>query len=217
MTPYLPICLDLRGRRALVVGGGSIATERALDLERCGATVTVVSPAPGADLRAAAAEGRVTLLDRPWRPGDTEEAFVVAVATEDPAVSAAVYAEASAAGRLVNVCDDPEHCTFIFPARVERGPLTVSVFTHGTSPALSRRVRREMEMWLGPEYAALAELLADLRPRVRALPGWTQERRQAFYERLVYGEALQLFREGRGEEARALAERLLAGEGEREP
>jgi precorrin-2 dehydrogenase/sirohydrochlorin ferrochelatase len=209
MPRYLPICLNLEGRKVVVVGGGAVATQKVRDFAECGAEITVVSPAATGHIRAEAEAGRLRLIPRRYEPGDIDGAFLVAVATDDPAADAAVYAEASAAGQLVNVCDDPEHCNYIFASKIERGPLTVSIFTHGTSPALSRRVRRELEAWLGPEYAELAGLLAEIRPRVMALEGLTQADRQRLFERIVYSEALLLMREGRADEARALAERVI--------
>jgi precorrin-2 dehydrogenase/sirohydrochlorin ferrochelatase len=212
MTRYLPICLNLEGRDALIVGGGNVGTQKARDFAGCGARVTVVSPESSAYIRSEAAAGRLRLLERRYQAGDAEGAFLVVVATDDPETNAAVYAEASARGQLVNVCDDPPHCNYIFASKVERGPLTVSIFTHGTSPALARRVRRELEAWLGPEYRELAELLAELRPEVKALEGLSQPDRQRIWERIVYSEALLLFREGRADEARELASRVIREE-----
>lgn len=209
MPRYLPICLNLEGRPVLIVGGGGVASQKLRDFQECGAQITLVSPEISPEIWKAASKGRVRLLQRRYEPGDAGGAFLVAVATDDPDANAAVYAEASAAGQLVNVCDDPAHCTYIFASRIERGPLTVSIFTHGASPALARRVRRELEAWLGPEYAELAELLSELRPQVMALEGLTQPDRQRIFERIVYSEALLLIREGRAAEARELAERIL--------
>jgi len=212
MRKYLPICLNLEGRSALVLGAGNVGTERIHSLLECGAVVTVVSPQVSAPVQEAAAAGRLTLKQRPFEPGDTEGAFLVVIATDDPAANAAAYREAEVAGQLVSVTDDPAQCNYIFASKIERGPLTLSIFTHGTAPAFSRRVRRELEGWLGPEYGELAELLAELRPRVRALAGLSQPQRQRIFERIVYSEALLLFREGRAEAAKALAERLLREE-----
>ncbi|MFN3647953.1 MAG: bifunctional precorrin-2 dehydrogenase/sirohydrochlorin ferrochelatase [Armatimonadota bacterium] len=212
MTRYLPICLNLEGRPVVVVGAGSVATARVPELLACGAVVTVISPEVSPPLRELAAQGRITLRERRYAEGDAEGAFLVAVATNEPETNAAVYEEASARGQLVNVCDDPPHCSYIFASKVERGPLTVSIFTHGTAPAFARRVRRELEGWLGPEYGELAELLAELRPRVKELEGLTQPERQRIFERIVYSEALLLLREGRAEAARELAERIIAEE-----
>jgi len=210
---YLPVALDLRGRRVVVIGGGNIATEKTAEFLECEAAVTVVSPACSAALAALAGEGRITLHRRRFLPGDTEGAFLVLAATDDPEANAAVFAEADGRGALVNVCDDPPHCNTIFAAQVRRGPLTLSIFTHGTAPALSRRVRRELEALVGPEWGALAELLAELRPRVKALPGLDQPARQRLWERLVYSELPLLFREGRAVDARAFAEAVIAEAG----
>jgi siroheme synthase-like protein len=209
MTRYLPICLNLEGRDVLVVGGGAVGTQKVRDFAGRGARVTVVSPVVSDAIRREAEAGTIRLLERRYRRGDCAGAFLVAAATDDPEANAAIYEEAGAAGQLVNVCDDPAHCNYIFPAKIERGPLTVSVFTHGGSPALSRRVRRELESWLGPEWAELAELLAGLRPEVMRAKGLAQTDRQRIFERIVYSEALLLFREGRADEARALARRVI--------
>ena len=212
MPRYLPICLNLEGRSAVIVGGGNVGTQKARDFEECGAEITVISPVASDYIRDEAEAGRLRWLPRRYQAGDAEGAFLVVVATDDPETNAAVYAEASARGQLVNVCDDPPHCNYIFASRIERGPLTVSLFTHGTSPALARRLRRELESWLGPEYAELAELLAELRPQVKELAGLTQPDRQRIWERIVYSEALLLFREGSADAARALAERVIREE-----
>src|SRR5262249_21409923 len=131
---------------------------------------------------------------------------------DDPETNAAVYAEASRRDQLVNVCDDPTHCNVIFAARIERGPLTLSIFTHGASPALSKRVRRELERVLGPEYGILADWLAEVRPQVLAHPGLSQPDRQRIFERLVYSDVLLLLAEQSHEEARRRFDALLAEE-----
>ena len=212
MLRYLPICLNLEGRPAVIVGGGNVGTHKVRDFLEYGAQVTVVSPVVSDYIRDAAEAEKIRLHLRNYQPGDIEGAFLVVVATDDPQTNAAVYEEASESGQLVNVCDDPPHCNYIFASKIERGPLTVSVFSQGTSPAFSRRVRRELETWLGPEYGEMAELLAEVRPRVKALEGLSQPDRQRIFERIVYSEALLLFREGKSEEARALAELLIREE-----
>lgn len=211
MPRYVPICLNVEGKPVLIVGGGAVGTQKARDFAACGAQITVVSPVATPYLHEEAAAGRLRLLLRRYQPGDAEGAFLVMVATDDPETNAAIYAEASARGQLVNVCDDPLHCNFILPSRIERGPLVLSIFTHGTSPALSKRVRRELERVIGPEYAELAALMAEIRPRVRAMEGLTQPQRQTIYERIVYSDVLYLLREGDRDEARRRVEAILKG------
>ena len=209
MKRYLPVALDLEGKRVLLIGGGGVATERLPDLLDAGARLTVITPEASAAIRTAAERGQITWERRRFEPGDTEGFFLVLVATDDPQANVAAYEEAEAAGRLVNVCDDPDHCNLIFASRIQRGPLTISIFTHGTSPALSKRVRIELEERVGPEWGELAQLMADLRPRVMAMTGLTQPERQRIFEAVLNSEALELFATGQPEAARELAERLL--------
>jgi siroheme synthase-like protein len=209
---YLPVALNLESRPVLVVGAGKVGSEKVLDFLERGAQVTVVSPEALEPVRVAAADGRVRWEERRYSPGDAEGYFLVMVATDDPETNAAVFAEASARGQLVNVCDDPEHCNVIFASKIERGPLTVSIFTHGTSPALSRRVRRELERVLGPEYGEFARWLAEIRSRVLSQPGLTQPQRQAIFERLVYSDVPFLLAEGSTAEARRRFDEILEAE-----
>jgi precorrin-2 dehydrogenase/sirohydrochlorin ferrochelatase len=207
---YLPICLNLEAKAVVIVGGGAVGTQKVRDFAECGARIKVVSPEVSAYIQAEADAGRIELVRRGYREGDIVGAFLVMVATDDPETNAAIFAEATRAGQMVNVCDDPPHCNFIFASKIERGPLTVSIFTHATSPAFSKRVRRELERVLGPEYARMAELLAEVRPRVKEMPGLTQPERQAIFERIVYSDILYLFAEGDTDGARERVERILA-------
>jgi len=165
---YYPVLLDLAGRRCLMVGGGSVAERRVDALLAAGAQVTVISPRVTQPLAALAAEGRIGLESRGYREGDLAGTDLVFVATDAGEVNAAVAREARERGLWINAADDPAHCTFILPALVRRGDLTVAVATGGTSPALARAVREELEAYLTAEYATLAAIAAEARREVRA-------------------------------------------------
>jgi len=165
---YYPVLLDLAGRRCLMVGGGSVAERRVDALLATGAQVTVISPRVTQPLAALAAEGRIGLESRGYREGDLAGTDLVFVATDAGEVNAAVAREARERGLWINAADDPAHCTFILPALVRRGDLTVAVATGGTSPALARAVREELEAYLTAEYATLAAIAAEARREVRA-------------------------------------------------
>ncbi len=138
---YFPVLLDLTGRRCLMVGGGPVAERRITGLLAAGARVTVISPRTTPTLAALAAEGRIELESRGYREGDLAGADLAFVATDAGEVNMAVAREARERGVWVNAADDPAHCTFILPAVVRRGDLTVAVATGGSSPALARAVR----------------------------------------------------------------------------
>lgn len=165
---FYPVFLALDRRRCVVVGGGPVAECRVDGLLAAGATVTVVSPTLTAALAALAAAGCITHEPRGYRPGDLAGFDLAFAATDTGDVNGAVAAEARQHGIWVNAADDPAHCTFILPALVRRGDLTVAVATGGTSPALARAIRDELEAHLTAEYATLAEIAAEVRRELRA-------------------------------------------------
>src|SRR5215471_62830 len=96
-------CLDLAGRRCVVVGGGAVGLDKAGGLDACGAAVTVVSP----ELHESFAELEVEWVARPYRSPDLRGAFLVIAATSDKAVNELVHRDAQARGMLCNVADVP--------------------------------------------------------------------------------------------------------------
>ena len=165
---FYPVFLDLGDRRCLVVGGGTVAERRVEGLLATGARVTVISPRVTAALSALAADGRIGLESRGYREGDLAGVDLAFVATDAREVNASAAREARERGVWVNAADDPTHCTFILPALVRRGDLTVAVATGGTSPALARAVREELDAYFTAEYATLAAIAAEVRREVRA-------------------------------------------------
>jgi siroheme synthase-like protein len=171
-------CLDVAGRRCVLVGGGAVAQEKAAGLSACGAAVRVVSP----DLHESFAELEVDWVARRYRSGDLDGAFLVIVATGDREVDEAVWHDAEALGKLCNVADVPELCNFILPAVHREGPIAVAVSTGGASPALAKRLRSEIAELVTPEHAELAEELRAMRPEVKERFDTYEERRDYFEE-----------------------------------
>ena len=123
MPNYYPVMLDLRGRPATVVGGDSVAAEKAAGLAAAGAVVTVQSHAFCDDLEAMAARGEVTLRRKAYAPGDLAGAFiVVAAVTYDQPLVEAVWAETQARGQLTNIVDVPARWRG-WPKAIQPAPL----------------------------------------------------------------------------------------------
>jgi siroheme synthase-like protein len=169
---YYMACLDLEGRRCLVVGGGAVALEKARGLLECGARVRVVAPEVVPDLRSLPAE----LKERSYEASDLDGCFLVVAATSDRQLNRQVHADAEARALLCNVADVPELCSFILPAVYRRDPIAIAVSTGGASPALAQRLRRDIASLVRPEHAELARTLKALRP-------WAQERFDTYEER----------------------------------
>ena len=175
MPAYYPVYLDLRDRRCVVFGGGPAGEEKVLRLLDSGADVTVVSPEVTEAVRDFARDGKLSWVERGYRAGDLDGAFIAIVAdTSDEQVNRQVADEAADRNIPLNVMDVTHLCSFIAPAIVRRGEVSVAVSTGGASPALARKFREELD---GPsrmkprhpvmEYADLAPILADARTRLR--------------------------------------------------
>ncbi len=163
---YYPAYLDLRGRPCVVIGGGEIAARKVASLLEAGARVTVVSPTLADALRESADTHEIVHHCRAYRRGDLAGAWLAYAATDDEGVHAAIAAEATEARVFLNVVDRPRFCGFIVPAVVHRDPVTVAVSTGGASPALAKRLARELEGTIGPEWGMTARVLGALRVRL---------------------------------------------------
>jgi len=164
---YFPVSLDVKGAPCLVVGGGRVALQKARALLKAGARVTVVSPAICPALKRLDARH----LRKRFRAADVEGAFLAVAATDEPDVNRAVHRACVRSGVLVNVVDVPELCTFIVPAVVRRGPVTIAVSTGGRSPALAKAIRKDLERLYPRSLGRLATRIGRARRRIlRALP-----------------------------------------------
>ena len=190
---FYPICLDIGGRRCVVIGGGKVAERKVAGLLECGATVSVVSPELSEPLRCLADRGGINWVARPYQPGDLAGAFLVIAATDDPAVQEAVHAEAEQGNLLLNVADVPKWCNFILPATVRRGDLTISVSTAGKSPALAKQLRKNLEKQYTDDYDLLLQVLGRLRPMVLDL-GLPHEKNKIIFENLLHRDMIDWLR-----------------------
>jgi siroheme synthase-like protein len=196
-TPFYIACLRLSGRRALVVGGGDVGLEKVEGLLACDADVTLVAPDAHPALQELAAEGSITWLARAYESSDLEGHLIAIAATDDSEVNIRVSADAEARSMLVNVADVPPLCNFILPSIVRMGPLAVAISTSGASPALAKRMKREIGEMFGEPYATLAVLLNDVRGWAKGtLP--TYQDRKEFFEAIVNGDPdpIALLRDG---------------------
>ncbi len=211
---HLPLFAALRGRDCLVVGGGAVAERRARLLLSAGARVTVRAPHPSPALEALAAERADGLaLERApvlaaFDDAAVEPYWLVVAATDDRNANAAVAAAAGRAKRFCNVVDDPELCSFIMPAVVERDPVTVAISSSGAAPVLSRWIKGLIETMLPARLGALARLAGEGRARVRAaVPD--ADRRRDFWQAVVEGPIAAHVYAGRDEAAAAELESAL--------
>src|SRR5436309_1090973 len=190
---YYPAFLDLRRRRAVVIGGGAVAAQKVRGLLEAGARVTLVSPDLSADLEALAASGAIDAVRRPYQEGDLAGAAVAIAATDDRSTNRMVWEEAERRGVLLNAVDDVSHCHFIAPSVHRRGGLTVAVSSGGRSPALAVRLRQRIAHLVREEHARLADLLGSLREEITCRVPDPATRTRLWYD-LVDSDLLEYLR-----------------------
>ncbi|MBV6422739.1 MAG: Siroheme synthase [Steroidobacteraceae bacterium] len=211
---HFPVFLDLDDRDVLVVGGGAVALRKIEALRSAGARVTVVAPAFHEELRALAAGGDVTLIERRFvahdlRMADAQRPWLVVAATNDRSVNAEVARAAAAARIACNVVDDRELSSCLMPAIIDRSPVQIAVSTGGASPVLTRLIRERLEALLDESLGTLAEFAGRWRTAARSVLEGAGARRQ-YFSWLLTGPAAAAVRAGRHAEAERLATRELA-------
>jgi len=209
VTRYYPVSLALEGRSCVVLGGGPLAAEKMQGLLRAGARVTVIAAEAEAEIRRAAVDGHIALVERDYLSGDLQGAWLVIDASGRDDINAASRREAEDSRVLLNVVDRALLCDWIAPAIVQRGPLQVAVSTSGESPFLASALRRRLEQDLGEEWEPFVRLVGALRRRLRE-QGAPIQGQEAVYAALLRSDVRRLLRDGEGARALALSEEILS-------
>ena len=177
-----PIFLKLTARPCIVIGAGNLAESKIDSLRAAEARITVIAPAAGPRIAAMAEAGELVWHQRPYEAGDLAGHFLAVAATSNPAVNRAVFAEAQAAGILINAVDDPPFCDFYFPSVVRRGDLQIAISTAGASPALAQRLRKEIDAQLPLDTGEWLAELGNLRREVLQREPANEARRELLHQ-----------------------------------
>ena len=191
---YYPVNLDMTNKRCVIVGGGEIAERKVERLLECGAQVTVVSKSLTPVLKTRKKAAQMDQLDRDYEDQALDCAFMVIGATDRNDVNERISKDAMARGLLVNIVDDPDRCNFILPSLVQQGDLSIAISTGGKSPALAKKLRKELEKQYGPEYKTLLVVMGLLRKMILAGDQRAADNK-AVFEDLVHSDILQAIRE----------------------
>ena len=179
---YYPICLELKGRSCLVVGGGKVALRKIKALQGAGANVTVVAPDIDPEITDAVCE------QREFQPGDLDGHFLIVIATSNNNLNREISEMAKQRKILVNVVDDKDLSDFIVPSIVDRDPLLISISTSGHAPYLSKKIRERLEEEFGTEYSKLPNLLKSYRSKLIVL---SEEVKEDLWKKLFSNETLK--------------------------
>ncbi|MBU0701660.1 bifunctional precorrin-2 dehydrogenase/sirohydrochlorin ferrochelatase [bacterium] len=193
---YYPICLDVKNRRCVIVGGGEVSARKTACLLNYEANIVVISPQITKEINALVQGKKIEWIDRNYQGEDLKDAFFVVVATNDHELNKQISQEARDKGMLVNMVDSAEDSTCILPAVLSRGSLSIAVSTEGKSPALAKKIRDDLSVIFGREYIGFVELLGSLRQIIKTTFD-SQTKRCIIWNKLLNSELLELLKKGR--------------------
>lgn len=183
---YLPVFLNVRDRRCLVIGGGAVAARKIRLLMRAGAKVDVCARELYGVVQDWNDADKLRHQAKEYNSGLLEGASLVIAATSDAALNARVSSEAQDRDIPVNVVDQPELCSFVTPSIVDRSPIIIALSSGGRAPVLARLLRARLEATIPSAYGKLAELAGNYRAKAKSLIP-DARRRLRFWESVIDG------------------------------
>ena len=130
---YFPLFVSSKGKKALVAGGGKIASRRAQTLTRFEFDVTVVAPEVLPEIEHLHSKGRLTLIRRGFADEDLDGCFLAVAATDDRGVNRRIGELAAERGIFASVADSRDECGFLFPAIAVGGDIVAGLTSGGKS------------------------------------------------------------------------------------
>ena len=181
-----PFYCDITDTRFLVIGGGKVAAGKVSRLTAFTDRITVVSPEAEPDILKLAGEGRLKYVKRGYQDSDLADCGCVIAATGDRALNRHVSEICRKEHIPVNAVDDPENCTFFFPAIVKKGHLTVSISTDGASPACAALMKRKINEVIPENTDEILDIMQAVRKTFpEQYPDFDQKQRAAVYRKLL--------------------------------
>lgn len=160
---FFPLYMDMQNLKVLVLGGGTIATEKIEKLLDFTKEITIIATEVSAKSDRLIDEHALTLYRRAYKKGDIEGFDIVIVATDTVDLHKAIYAESRGSRILVNSVDNAAYCDFIFPSYMQKGDLTIAFSTGGTSPAFAKQIRHYFEKVIPDSVEEFLEKMKGLR------------------------------------------------------
>lgn len=205
---YLPIFLDIKNTLCLVVGGGEVAKRKAGVLLEARAKLRVVAPEIDPEL---AEQKNVEAIFARFEEKHLEGVTLIIAATNDSAVNRQVSELAQARNIPVNVVDNPDLCSFIMPAILDRSPLMVAFSSGGASPVLTRMMRGKLETLIPQNYSRLAAFAERFRDAVKARVV-NPAKRRIFWENVFEGVVAEKVLTGDETSAETMLQKMLQSE-----
>ncbi len=206
---FLPICMSLKTRHCLVVGGGRVALRKIDTLLNYETDITVVAPEADEKIEYYASKKLLKLIKRKYQSPEASEYGLVISASDNMDVNRQVSEDCKKAGVPVNVVDKPSLCDFIFPAVIRRDCLTVAVASDGKAPFLSGHVRLILENIFPENWSKVARLAAAFRQKVQSRLKGDREKKTAAYGKFLEADWKAALKEKHGDEIEKMLDEMI--------
>ena len=191
--PYYPVFLDIKDQKVIIVGGGAVAERKVENLLTYGCRIYITAHHLTYYLTTLVTQGKIHRVEYNEIPAHMEDAFMAIAATDDPHINREVSVMAKKQRVLINAVDQPDDCSFIVSSVVKRGDLHIAISTGGKSPALAKRIRKELESHFGEEYGVLVDIMGLIRKKILALDK-PQTQNKELFEKLANADLSELIR-----------------------
>lgn len=156
---YFPFCIDISGKKCVIVGGGSVAFRKAEKLLDFGADITVVAP----KISRCFENMPITFIRREFAVSDIDDAYMVIYAADDKVLAEDIRRVCTEKKIMLNSVDDKENCSFIFPSIVQKDNITISISTGGTSPVFAKYLKDRIDELLDEHTLEIAAVMSEYR------------------------------------------------------
>ncbi len=206
--PYYPIFLDLNHQNVVVVGGGEVAERKIKSLLIYGCTIYISSPHLTPHLQQLVAIKKIHHIPDESLDTYMDDTFMVIAATDDAEVNSKIASQAKKHGLLINAVDQPKDCNFIMPSIVKRGNLQIAISTAGKSPALAKKIRKNLESSFPPEYDSFTKLLGIIRAKLLS-QDQPSSKNKIIFQQLVDSNLLEMITHKNWDGMRATLQSIL--------
>lgn len=205
---YYPIMVDLTDRQVLVVGGGSVAGRKIKTLLEYGAVVNVVSRELSPEIKEYIDSGKIRYLGEEFSLLFLKGMFLVIAATDDMKLNHRISQASEEKGMLINAVDQPADCNFIVPSIVKRGDLIIAASTSGKSPALAKKIRKQLTDYFGEEYEVFLRMMGRIRNEVLE-SGLDQKENSRIFHQIVDSGLFDAIKESKFDDAALIVSGIL--------
>jgi glutamyl-tRNA reductase len=150
-----PLFVDLSGRKAAVIGAGSVALRRITALLAYPCRIIATAPEAREEILALRDQGKLDYVRKEYESSDLDGAYLVIAATDSRAVNRRVAEDARRAGIFCSAADCREDCTFYFPATVRYDGGVIGICGTGENHGQTRQIAAEIREFIKAKEASL--------------------------------------------------------------